>query len=79
MSPTPAACARCGQPGPLDPDGNCPDCKPERPPERGAPELFDQPLPSQAKRLLVRLALFMAAGIAALFYELWARSQPPAP
>ena len=41
-----------------------------RPPERGASELLNEPLPPQTRRLLIRLAVFMAAGIGVLFYEL---------
>lgn len=68
-------CPRCGTPTDSGPSGLCEACAAQRPPERGARELFEGPLPSQARRLAIRLALFAAAGIAALFYELAVRRQ----
>ncbi len=73
--PDSPSCPRCGAPASSDPSALCEACAAERPPERGARELFEGPLPSQTRRLAIRLALFAAAGIAALFYELAVRRQ----
>jgi predicted amidophosphoribosyltransferase len=64
-------CPRCG--AALEPDeaGACRACaRPERPPERGVDELWSGPLAPQTRRLLRNLGLFLAVGVAALFWEL---------
>lgn len=54
-------------------DPPCPHCGDPRPAEVGAPELFAEPLPPQARRLIVRLVIFLGAGLAVLFYEVLVR------
>jgi len=73
--PDSRSCPRCGAPTANAASGPCEACAADRPSERGARELFEGPLPSQTRRLAIRLALFAAAGIAALFYELAVRRQ----
>lgn len=74
MSESPT-CPRCGAPASAGLPGPCQACAALRPPERGARELFEGPLPPPTRRLAIRLAIFVTAGIGVLFYELLVRRQ----
>ncbi len=72
MANDPTPCPRCGVPT----VGPCAGCASSRPPERGAQDLLEAPLPTQTRRLISRIAFFLAAGIGALIWELVVRRQP---